>query len=39
MFPKIELHVRLEGTVRAGTLLQIAGRTGVPLPAASVGPS
>ena len=27
-FPKIELHVHLEGTVRAGTLLQIA-RLGV----------
>jgi aminodeoxyfutalosine deaminase len=35
-FPKIELHVHLEGTVRAGTLLQIAGRNGVPLPAHSV---
>jgi aminodeoxyfutalosine deaminase len=35
-FPKIELHVHLEGTVRAGTLLQIAGRNGVPLPADSV---
>ena len=31
--PKIELHVHLEGTVRAGTLLQIARRNGVPLPA------
>ena len=35
-FPKIELHVHLEGTVRAGTLLQIAGRNNVPLPADSV---
>jgi aminodeoxyfutalosine deaminase len=35
-FPKIELHVHLEGTVRAGTLLQIAQRNGVPLPADSV---
>jgi aminodeoxyfutalosine deaminase len=35
-FPKIELHVHLEGTVRAGTLLQIARRNGVPLPADSV---
>jgi aminodeoxyfutalosine deaminase len=35
-FPKIELHVHLEGTVRAGTLLQIARRNGVPLPANSV---
>ena len=35
-FPKIELHVNLEGTVRARTLLQIAKRNGVPLPADSV---
>ncbi len=35
-FPKIELHVHLEGTVRAGTLLQIAGRNGVQLPADAV---
>jgi hypothetical protein len=35
-FPKIELHVHLEGTARAGTLLQIARRNGVPLPADSV---
>jgi aminodeoxyfutalosine deaminase len=35
-FPKIELHVHLEGTVRAPTLLQIAKRNGVPLPADSV---
>jgi aminodeoxyfutalosine deaminase len=35
-FPKIELHVHLEGTVRAATLLQIASRNGVPLPADSV---
>jgi aminodeoxyfutalosine deaminase len=35
-FPKVELHVHLEGTVRAGTLLQIARRNGVPLPADSV---
>jgi aminodeoxyfutalosine deaminase len=34
-FPKIELHVHLEGTVRAGTLLQIARRNGVTLPADS----
>jgi aminodeoxyfutalosine deaminase len=34
-FPKIELHVHLEGTVRAGTLLQVARRNGVPLPADS----
>ena len=35
-YPKIELHVHLEGTVRAGTLLQIARRNGVCLPADSV---
>lgn len=35
-FPKIELHVHLEGTVRAGTLLQIACRNDVPLPADSI---
>jgi aminodeoxyfutalosine deaminase len=35
-FPKIELHVHLEGTVRARTLLQIANRNSVPLPADSV---
>jgi aminodeoxyfutalosine deaminase len=35
-FPKIELHVHLEGTVRAGTLLQIAKRNDVPLPADTV---
>jgi aminodeoxyfutalosine deaminase len=35
-FPKIELHVHLEGTVRARTLLEIAKRNGVPLPADSV---
>jgi aminodeoxyfutalosine deaminase len=31
----MELHVHLEGTVRAGTLLQIAGRNGIALPADS----
>ncbi len=31
-FPKIELHVHLEGTVRAHTLLQLARRNGVALP-------
>jgi aminodeoxyfutalosine deaminase len=35
-FPKIELHVHLEGTVRAETLLQIGRRNGVTLPADSV---
>lgn len=32
-FPKIELHVHLEGTVRAPTLLEIAQRNDVALPA------
>ena len=31
-FPKIELHVHLEGTVRAPTLKEIAGRNDYPLP-------
>jgi aminodeoxyfutalosine deaminase len=31
-YPKIELHVHLEGTVRAETLKQIAKRNGYPLP-------
>jgi aminodeoxyfutalosine deaminase len=31
-FPKIELHVHLEGTVRAGTLSAIAKRNDYPLP-------
>jgi aminodeoxyfutalosine deaminase len=35
-FAKIELHVHLEGTVRAHTLLDIARRNGVPLPADTV---
>jgi aminodeoxyfutalosine deaminase len=35
-FPKIELHVHLEGTVRAATLLDIARRNDVALPANSV---
>jgi aminodeoxyfutalosine deaminase len=35
-FPKIELHVHLEGTVRARSLLQIGKRNSVPLPADSV---
>jgi aminodeoxyfutalosine deaminase len=35
-FPKIELHVHLEATVRAPALLQIARRNDVALPADSV---
>jgi aminodeoxyfutalosine deaminase len=31
-FPKVELHVHFEGTVRPRTLLQIAGRNDYPLP-------
>src|SRR5258708_36834861 len=34
-YPKIELHVHLEGTVRPAMLLQIARRNDVPLPADS----
>jgi aminodeoxyfutalosine deaminase len=34
--PKIELHVHLEGTIRARTLLAIARRNGVALPADTV---
>ena len=35
-YPKIELHVHLEGTVRAPTLLEIARRNDYPLPADTV---
>ena len=35
-FPKIELHVHLEGTVRAATLLEIASRNDIALPANTV---
>jgi aminodeoxyfutalosine deaminase len=35
-FPKVELHVHLEGTVRAHTLLEIAKRNNYPLPADTV---
>jgi aminodeoxyfutalosine deaminase len=34
--PKIELHVHLEGTVRAPTLLEIARRNDYPLPADTI---
>src|SRR5258708_15785644 len=34
-YPKIELHVHLEGTVRPAALLQVARRNGVALPADS----
>lgn len=35
-YPKIELHVHLEGTVRPAAMLRIARRNGVALPADSV---
>jgi aminodeoxyfutalosine deaminase len=35
-FPKVELHVHFEGTVRAHTLLEIAKRNDYPLPADTV---
>ena len=36
VLPKIELHVHLEGTIRARTLLAIARRNDLPLPADTV---
>jgi len=36
VYPKIELHVHLEGTVRAQTLLEIAKRNDYALPANTV---
>jgi len=36
LYPKIELHVHLEGTVRAATLLEIAKRNDYALPADTV---
>jgi len=36
VYPKIELHVHLEGTVRPQTLLDMARRNHLPLPAATI---
>jgi aminodeoxyfutalosine deaminase len=36
MYPKIELHVHLEATVKAEMLLEIAQRNDSPLPATTV---
>ena len=36
LMPKIELHVHLEGSIRPATLLTLAERNGVALPASSV---
>ena len=36
LMPKVELHVHLEGSIRPATLLALAERNGVALPADSV---
>ncbi|MEJ2752975.1 MAG: adenosine deaminase, partial [Chloroflexota bacterium] len=36
LMPKVELHVHLEGSIRPATLLALAERNGVTLPAGSV---
>ena len=32
--PKVELHCHVEGTMRPGTVVELAGRNGIPLPSA-----